>query len=170
MSLQHREVRAPLLLGRCGRRGGFSQVELAVAIVVLAIGILGVFASFAYGLQSANHSARLSEAVNYSRQLVELIRVRNLPFQHDRLPPPVGSGINDADKTTWEQLSALEAAPFAHDIPPHTGFRRRILVGPVPGSGGSDYRSNLAEIRVSVQWIERGQVREVEMVGHHRRP
>jgi len=169
VSLQRRIFGAPLPPGR-QREGGFSQVELAVAIAVLAIGILGVFASFAYGLHSTNHSARLSEAVNYSRQLVELIRVRNLPFLYDSLPPPSTSGLNDTDKTSWEQLSPLEAAPFTHDIPPHTGFRRRILVGRVPGSGGSDYRSNLAEIRVSVQWMEKDQVREVEMVGHHRRP
>ena len=168
VSLQRRTIGVPSPAK--WRKRGFSLVELAIAISVLAIGILGVFASFVYGLQSTNHSARLSEAVNYSRQLVELIRVRNLPFLYATLPPPPTTGLNDTDKNSWEELSALEAPPFAHDIPPHTGFRRRIVVSRVPGSGGADYRSNLAEIRVSVQWMEKDQVREVEMVGHHKRP
>lgn len=139
-----------------------------MAIVVLAVGILGVFASFAFGLHSTSSSARLSEAVGYARQVVELIRSRNLPFQ-TTCPPPQASGLNDPASLEWSQLPVLNAAPFANDLPPNSDFRRRIQVRRESGNS-ADYRFNVAEIYVSVLWMEKGHLRSVELTAHYRKP
>ncbi len=150
------------------RPRGFSQVEVAVAVVVLAVGLLGVFASFAYGLQASNSSARLTEAVGYSRQLVEIIRARNLPFAYG-LPLAANSGLKDPETASFRELPELNAAPFANDLPANTGFRRRITVSREVNDA-SDYRYRIAEVRVTVLWMERDRLRRVEMTAHHRQP
>lgn len=148
--------------------GGFSQVELAVAILVLAVGILGVFASFAYGMQSTSHSARVSEAVGHARQLVEVIRSRNMPFQTP-LPPPVSSGLADPQTSEWSRLKELNAPPFANDLPANSGFRRRVRVHRV-STDPTDYRYEIAEIQVTLFWREKDRQRQVEMTAAHRQP
>lgn len=150
------------------RSGGFSQVEVLVAVFVLSVGILGVFGAFAYGMDSANHSARLSEAVGYARQLIELVRSRNLPFQGS-LPPASNSGLYDTLTTSWGSLAELNAAPFALDLPANTGFKRRIRVTRL-SSDSSSYQYEIAEIRVAVFWREKNRQRQVEFVAHHRKP
>lgn len=137
-------------------------------MVVLAVGILGVFASFSFSIESTRHGAHLSEAVSYNRQIIELIRVRNLPFMED-LPPPESSGLNDPETETWTRLPALNALPFANDLPENTGFRRSIQVRRV-SNDVSDYRYQIAEITVTVYWMENGRLRKVRMTAHHRQP
>ena len=150
------------------RSRGFSQVEVLVAVFVLSVGILGVFGAFAYGMDSANHSARLSEAVGYARQLIELVRSRNLPFQGS-LPPASNSGLYDTLTTDWASLKDLNAAPFAVDLPANTGFKRRIRVTRLSADSTS-YQYEIAEIRVAVFWREKNRQRQVEFVAHHRKP
>lgn len=147
---------------------GFSQVEVLIAVFVLSVGILGVLGAFAYGMEASNHSARLSEAVGYARQLVELVRSRNLPFQGS-LPPAASSGLNDASSTTWSSLKELHAAPFAVDLPPNTGFRRLIQVSRVSNTV-TDYRYDIARIRVVVFWREKNRQKQFELVAEHRKP
>jgi len=150
------------------RPRGFSQVEVALAVVVLSVGLLGVFASFAYGLRSSKSSARLTEATNYGRQMIEIIRSRNLPFARG-MPPPPEFALNDPPGLPLEALPNLEAPPYANDFPPNTGFRRHVQVFREV-SAASDYRYDVAEIRVRILWKEGDRTRQVEMTAHHRQP
>ncbi len=69
------------------RPGGFTQIEIAIAAVVLAVGILGVFASFAFAIQSTRFSGRMTQAVTWNRQVLELIRSATSPSPSPCLPP-----------------------------------------------------------------------------------
>jgi type IV pilus assembly protein PilV len=54
--------------------GGFTLVEILVAIVILAFGMLGTVGMQAFALQ-ANRDARLqAQAVGYARELAEMMR------------------------------------------------------------------------------------------------
>ncbi len=141
---------------------------MALAVVVLSVGLLGVFASFAYGMRSSKSSARLTEATNYGRQMIEIIRSRNLPFARG-MPPPAEFALNDPPGLPFEALPNLEAPPYANDFPPNTGFRRHIQVFRET-SVAADYRFNLAEIRVTILWMEGDRSRQVELTAHHRQP
>ncbi len=156
------------------RAGGFSQVELLIAVAVLAVGILGVFASFAFGLQSTRFSGQMSQAIAWNRQLIEMIRVRNLAFSPDI--PPSGSGLNDPALTsgvdpeaTFRSLRDLNAPPFLNDLPLGTGFKRRIQIRRL-SPDANDYHNRIAEITVTVYWMDGGRLREVTLKALHRQP
>ncbi len=150
------------------RPGGFTQIEIAIAVVVLAVGILGVFASFAFAIQSTRFSGRMTQAVTWNRQVLELIRVRNLPFTVP-LPPPEESGLNDPPNQPFEKLPDLNAAPFLNDLPLGTGFKRSIQVRRL-SNNVADYRYTVAEITVTIFWMENGRPRNVSMKALHRQP
>ncbi len=132
------------------RSRAFSQVELLVAVAILAVGILAIFGSIAYGLQAAEGMDRLSEAVSLNRQLIGLVRTRLDPAQ---LPPEFSDG----------RRRALEAAPFAgatFSSAEPGRYQRSITVtrlDPDPNS----YRHDLWKIQVGVYWNERGRPREL---------
>ncbi len=156
------------------RPGGFSQVELAIAIVVLAVGILGVFASFAFGLQSTRFSGQMGRAIAWNRQLIEMIRVRNLAFTPGL--PTSASGLNDPPlaqagdaQTRFLSLNELNAPPFLNDLPLGTGFRRRIQIRRLSDDPGH-HRYRIAEILVTVYWMDGGRLREVTLKALHRQP
>jgi len=136
--------------------------------VVLAVGILGVFASFAFGIQSTRFSGRMTQAVTWNRQVLELIRVRNLPFTGP-LPPPEESGLNDPPNQSFDQLPNLNDAPFVNDLPLGTGFKRSIQVRRL-SNDLTDYRYTVAEITVTIFWTENGRLRNVSMKALHRQP
>ena len=137
-------------------------------MVVLTVGILGVFASFAFGIQSTRFSGRMSQAVTWNRQILELIRVRNLPFTVT-LPPPQDSGLNDPPNQPFEELPDLNASPFLNDLPLGTGFKRSIQVRRL-SNDATDYRYTVAEITVTIHWLENGRPRNVSMKALHRQP
>lgn len=164
----------PGIIRRPSRPGGFSQVELAIAIVVLAVGILGVFASFAFGLQSTRFSGQMSRAIAWNRQVIEMIRVRNLAFTPDL--PTSASGLNDpplpevgSAEAKFLSLRELNAPPFLNDLPLGTGFRRRIQIRRLSDDPGN-YHHRIVQILVTVYWMDNGRLREVTLKALHRQP
>lgn len=153
---------------RPGRRAGFTQIEIAFAVVVLTVGIMGVFASFAFGIQASRQGGRMTQAVSWNRQIVEMIRVRNLPFTVT-LPPARSTGLNDPTDLAWAEMTELNAAPFANDLPAGSGFKRSIQIRRM-SSDTSDYRHTIAEITSTLHWMENGRPRKVTLRALHRQP
>ena len=150
------------------RPRGFSLIEILFAVLITAFALLGVFASFAFAINSTRFSGRMTQAVTWNRQVIELIRGRNLPFIVP-LPPPEKSGLNDPLNLPFEKLPDLNAAPFLNDLPLGTGFKRSIQVRRL-SNNAADYRYTVAEITVTIFWMENGRPRNVSMKALHRQP
>jgi len=60
------------------RYNGYTLIEVLVALVVLAIGLLGVAAAFSYAAVSARYGQNLARAQNVA--LSQLEKARQLPF------------------------------------------------------------------------------------------
>lgn len=147
------------------RPRGFSQVEIAVAIVVLAVGILGVLASFTFSVESTRHGARTSEAVGYARQLIEYLRAGAMAFPLDDIDP----ALLNPPSTDWQALKPLEEGRYNTAVPAGTGFRRAVQIRRVTDDP-SDYRYEIAEIEVTVYWQDKNRLRSLRMMAQQRKP
>lgn len=152
---------------------GFSLAEVLISISVIAIGLLGTLAALSYGVRGQKVSGDYTLATNYARQLIELVRVRNLDWQ-DPLPAglvdTVGGGGLD-DPTT--QTRPLGSAPFQADFvglnTVDQNFRRSIQIARV-SNVPTDYRYRIKQITVSVYWWDKRKLKRLTMLGYHAQP
>ncbi|MEW6280563.1 MAG: prepilin-type N-terminal cleavage/methylation domain-containing protein [Candidatus Eremiobacterota bacterium] len=135
---------------------GFSIIEMLISVLILTIGMLGVIGALTFGLRASSVSGTTSDAVNYSRQIIETIRVQNLDW----------GGVITSDPASAR--TDLNAPPFA-SLPSNTNLRRNIQFSRVSGNP-SDYEYNLYQIRVSVYWFDRGNEKSVSMCAYHKQP
>lgn len=153
----------------CGRRpAGFNLLEVGLAIGVLAIGVLGVLSVFSYSLESTRHAAWTAEAVGLGRQAIEEIRSRNLPFQDG---PRQALNENRSEAWTTDPRSGLHflnASPLTN-LPADPNFRRKTRVL-LLSTDENNYLSQIAEIQVTVYWMDKHRLRKVTTTAHHRRP
>lgn len=84
------------LAGRKSFRGrlpltqkGFSLVEILIAIVVLAIGIMGVLGALSYGLHASETSEELSKAIAINRKIMEQALI--VPETSDAAPVAINT-------------------------------------------------------------------------------
>ncbi|MEW6280871.1 MAG: hypothetical protein AB1758_19810 [Candidatus Eremiobacterota bacterium] len=140
------------------RLRAFSQIELLVAVGVLAVGLLAVFASLSYSVRAGKHSQAMSCAVALNRQIIDLIRSR----QYDQDTP----GLNDGPQTR----RPVNARPFQNDIQVPEGvpdFTRNVQFERL-STDASRPESRLRRIRVSVFWSEQGAEREITLEAYQR--
>lgn len=128
------------------RPRGLSLLEMMFVVMVVSIGFLGTMSVLAWGLKAGDEGARMTEAINYSRDMLEIIRVRNLAF----------SGPNTI--TTDPDLlgvHTLDHPPFNTDGLPGTAspFRRDISIARVAATG---YQARMVTIQVSTTWEAKG--------------
>jgi len=145
-----------------------SQIEVLVAMAVLTIGILAVCSVFAMGLRAEGQGGRITEATNYARQLIDLMRVNNKAFSGTNGGvPDSSSGVNDGASTR----AALDAPPFGNGLmPAGTLYRRNIQVKTTGSGATGDYRNDLRQITVTVYWTDHGSERGITLLALARRP
>jgi len=132
------------------------MVEVLVVIGVLAVGLLAISASVIYGLKANQHGARLTEAGAHGENLINRIRLQNLPFT---------APINDAVSARVP----LNAPPFAAFFPANTPFTRSIQMQQLSGVP-TNYQYDLSRVTVTLYWSERGVEQSMQLVTLHRRP
>lgn len=130
-------------------RAGYSLIELLAAIGVLAVGLLSIYASLTYSLKASRHSERLSEAVALNRQIMDLVRSRQLTVSPGRV--------------------RVDAPPFENDIAGDPPYERSVEIEPV-STDASRPESRLRRIRVSIFWNEENSERSVVFEGYQRQP
>lgn len=150
------------------RTSGFNLIEVALAIFILAIGVLGVLSVFSFSLESTRHAAWTAEAVGLCRQAIEEIRSRNMPFQDDKR-----SVLNENRPATWTTdartgLHFLNAPPLTN-LPADPNFRRKTRIR-LLSTDENDHLSQIAEVQVTVYWMDKHKLRQVTVTAHHRRP
>jgi prepilin-type N-terminal cleavage/methylation domain-containing protein len=76
---------------RAGDQQGFSLIEVLLAILILAVGLLGIMAAFPTSYLAVVGSGGQSKAGSFARQQLE--RLKNQPFN----PGPTTGIISDLD-------------------------------------------------------------------------
>jgi type II secretory pathway pseudopilin PulG len=147
------------------RTRGFSLGEILVALGVLSIGILGICSTLALGTRAEGEAQRITEATAYTREIIDLIRSRNLDFAAWPGLPSRASGINDGP----DARQALNAAPFAADLPKGTPYHRNVRIERMPVAS-TDYRAAIVIITATVTWFEGGQEHSTTFQAYHRQP
>ncbi len=148
------------------RHRGFSLIEILIAIVVLAIGIMGVLGALSYGLQASENSSRMTKATNFSRRLLERIIVNGAW---------TGTVLNGSepkfdvnDPNTWTPVDASPYNTLFNDAGDRAMFYRQIQYLPpgvpdpdgefvqdkvIPGSTWED--SRLARVKVTITFFDK---------------
>lgn len=148
------------------------MVEMLIAIFVVAVGVLGTVSALWYGIRSERNSARRGDAAYQGRELMNLIRSRNLPFigTFPAIPSELNDGNIDNDSDDNGPRRAFNAPPFANDFPSNPfNFERRIEMK-VLSTDPNNHLSSMAAIKVTVFWIDGGSRKESTTWAFHRRP
>lgn len=140
------------------------MAELLIALVIIAIALLGLISALAYGMRANEGAERRSQALNYARMLMgEIKRNAALPSPDSWVWDTPPTGLFDSSDT--DHTTALDAAPFDTGLfPPDTRMTRNIMV--VQPLASSGHRSRLARVRVRVFWEKNGVEKDVELVGY----
>lgn len=146
----------------CRRPAGFSVPELLIALVIIAIALLGLISALTYGMRANEGAQRRSQALNYARKLMgEIKRNAARPSPNSWVFDTPPAGLFDSSES--DHSTALDAAPFdTGQFPADTGMTRNIMVTQPLGSSG--HRANLAQVRVRVFWQKNGVEKSVELV------
>jgi hypothetical protein len=147
------------------------MVELMTAIFVVSVGVLGTVSALWYGIRSERYSERRTHAVFQAREMLNLIRARNLPFQNGNLAP--GSPLNDGDyEDDTDDASfkrPFDAPPFSNDFDNEFNFKRHVemkLLSTDPGN----HLSQVAGLKVTLFWTEGSSEKELTLWAYHRQP
>ena len=138
------------------RKLGLTLLEVLIVLAVVSVGLIGTMSVFYWGLSAGEQGASMTQAINYCREILEGIRVRNLAF----------AGANtittDSNLLGTHQLAAAPLNTFG--FPTNTKYRREIKINRKSSSG---YEARIAVINVSVVWdTKNGKTKRVEMEGY----
>lgn len=146
--------------------GGFSLIEVVIAVIVLSIGVLGVMSAMTYSVSQQEHAEQVPVAAYYAQQMMEEIKARGL---HTTVSPPgapgAATGVNSATKV------AIDAVPFnflfnrlkdtngdgvvsALDTTLNLERYQRSVVMTRLTTNSSNYRYNLMLVTITVYWKE----------------
>ncbi len=151
------------------RPWGFSLVEVLIAILITAVGILSVTVTLWWGFNASQEGGHMATAANQARVILEAIMGGGLldtaPLSGGWVSPT--SGFNDPE-LPFEARSMVDDPPFVEkvNIPEDERglFRRRITSGRL-SEDPNDYEYKLAWVKVQVSWKEHGVERSVELYG-----
>jgi type IV pilus assembly protein PilV len=144
-------------MDRTHAQSGFTMVEVLVALVVLAIGLLGIAALYLNSLQAGRTAIYRTQAINLAADLADRIRMNRTAqaaygTAFADAEAPVGTcvttgGCSDADLASTDLATWKDA--LADQLP--AGQGQVVVVMPVGAGEPTSYV-------ISVRWNEVGEV------------
>lgn len=149
---------------------GLSLAEVLVATFVVGVGVLATASVLFYAIGAAGDAERRTQAVYWGREMLDLIRARNLPFQPDvpAVPDPINDGNYDDDADDSGAQRPFNAPPFALDFP-DTNFTRRIEMKRL-SNDPNHHLYQVAAIKITLYWNEGEKENKVTLWTYHQRP
>ena len=129
-----------------------------IAVAVLSIACLGVMGVLTYGVMAGSSAGDVTTATQYSREIIEHIRIGGVDV-FDAGGPEAGLlSVDDSERT------ALDAAPLdadqygALELPADSRFTRNIQILSWPDGGTTvDDETDMVRVRVRLYWGGNGQ-------------
>ncbi len=149
---------------------GLSLAEVLVAVFVVGVGVLATASTLFYSVGAAGDAERRSQAVFWGREMLDLVRARNLPFQPDvpAYPNPINDGDYDSDADDNGARRPFNDPPFALDFP-DTNFERRIEMKRL-SNDPNHHLYQVAAIKITLFWNEGANEKRVTLWSYHQRP
>lgn len=144
------------------RDQGVTLLEVLIAGTIILLVLLSLLGSIAFGLNGTKYAAGHQQAVFHARELMELIRERQLASAVITPPNP-----GFADPSTAR--IPLNAPPFENDFPADTGYTRRIETRRL-STDPTNYHSKLYEIKITVFWKVKSRENSFRLSGLYRVP
>jgi len=148
------------------RKKGFSLVEVLIALLVLSIGVLGVTGMFYYISRSITYGGKYSQALNYTREIIDNIRSQQrITFSGGSMS--VSGGVINFYAPPNAGAVKVNASPFTslfNGDAEAGNFYRVVSVNQLASSG---YQSEIAVITVQVYWREK-EWKNVELSAYYR--
>lgn len=153
------------------RSQGFTLIEVLIAVLVLAIAILGGMASQLASLRTRQDSALMASAVQLAGSLADRMRA-NGQFRHlylgldydalrDGPPGASGAGCDAGASCSGAQLAAYDLDEVRNAV--HAGFPGgRVVVCRGAGAGWPCGGGHAAPVAIKIGWAERGAQRSTE--------
>lgn len=147
-------------------RRGFTLVEVLISVTLIAIAMLGVMGSIAYGTKHASSAEELTEATQIARSILAYMEETTLidVTEPDEPWPTAASGINDVDPLARHLLSESPFGGMNFNAQQVSRFYRRITcerVDPNP----AHVRYDLARVKVQIFFQSKQGERNVELTG-----
>lgn len=153
-----------------GKRRGFSLTEVLISTFVVSVGVLGTSSALYYGVRAQKETGRRTLAAYWGREMINLIRARNLPFQPT--VPAVGTPLNDGNYSSAVDddgpKRAFNEPPFTNDFP-NVNFQRRIEMKML-STDMNHHLSSVAAIKLTMFWNEGGSKKTLTLWSYHRKP
>lgn len=132
-------IRLSSKIGVFSGEGGFTLLELMIAVAILIVGIIGILAVFAYCYGLNETSRNITQAANDGRAVFETMRDES------------ATGISNIANTNWN-LWAKSTGPTASgktNSVPLTSLTQEDITTDISGS-------DPLQITLTVNWLERG--------------
>ena len=128
-------------------QGGFTLVELMVAVTILAIGILSMGRLFAVSSQNASFSRQETTAVSLAREIQEKVLSESV----DQVPG-IFDGVDTADPGTVTLPCQVWATHVAQQLGPTGRGRIRVM----DASEDPELLERMYSIQIQIEWQSRG--------------
>ena len=134
-----------------GLQHGFTIVEALVALVVLAVGMLGIASLYVTTLRASGSAASRMQAINLASDLGDRIRANRTAEA-----AYAGDPADSADTCTGNGVTCDAAAMAAHDLFAWQAAIQAALPGAPVGLVTVDTGTNPTSYQIQVSWTESG--------------
>ena len=142
------------------RQGGFSMLELLVALLVTSVGVLGVAGLTTLNAQHRRSAAAHAEAVRLAEDVIERMRANPAGLQagsYAASGDALGASDCRAGQCAAAEMAAFDLAQWRCALGAST--TDQSCRGPLNATGTVDTDAAAGSVRVTIQWRDGGEGR-----------